>query len=135
MKRHHLLWVLLLAVAVVSLANVWTKRLALVLLFSAMSLNVVVMAAHFAFHNPLPVVFGLESREHFLDREVPGKDYQVFRYIEEQLPTSSRLLLAVYYLDPRRSELMSRTIGRSQNFPKQVSLHGDFGQSDHALAA
>lgn len=82
----------LTAVSVCSLGGVWNRRLVLVLLSAAMVSNVSVIAKHFASHNALPFVLGLESRDRFLDREVAGGDYRVFRYIEEHLPTSSRVL-------------------------------------------
>ena len=46
----------------------------------------------FSLRNPLPVVFGLEDEDVFRDRNLPGGDYAVFQYIEEELPESSRIL-------------------------------------------
>ncbi len=54
--------------------------------------NVVITALHFAQHNPLKVVLGLESRSAYLNREIPCGDYAVFEHIENALPESSWIL-------------------------------------------
>jgi GT2 family glycosyltransferase len=54
--------------------------------------NVVLIATHFAAHNPLPVVLGLEPEKSYLCREVPGGDYAVFEAIDRLLPLESRIL-------------------------------------------
>lgn len=58
----------------------------------AIAANVILVSIHFSSHDPLPVVLGLESEEHYLQREVPGGDYAVFRHINDRLPGSSRIL-------------------------------------------
>jgi hypothetical protein len=82
----------LTAAAVGSLSGPWIRRVALAVLSVAMLGNVSLVARHFASHNPLPVVLGLESENRYLQREVPGGDYAVFRYIDERLPATSRIL-------------------------------------------
>ena len=62
-------------------------------LYCAMAFNVLVASLHFAYHNPLLVALGLESKEQFLEREIPGGDYRVFEFIERELPADSYILL------------------------------------------
>ena len=59
---------------------------------AALAFNVVIISLHFGAHNPLSVVLGLEDRHRYLDREVPGGDYAVFRFIEEELPDDAYIL-------------------------------------------
>ncbi len=54
--------------------------------------NVVLIAAHFAAHNPIPVVMGMESESSYLLREIPGGDYPVFEAVERSLPEGSNVL-------------------------------------------
>lgn len=61
-------------------------------LAAACAANVVIAALHFAHHNPLPVVLGLESKGQYLRREIPCGDYAVFEHIERALPESSYIL-------------------------------------------
>jgi hypothetical protein len=82
----------LMAAAVGSLHNQLIRRLAMLLLAAAMACNVSLIGKHFASHDALRFVLGLESRHQFLEREVAGDDYAVFRHIEEELPESSRIL-------------------------------------------
>jgi len=56
--------------------------------------NVLLVAIHFAAHRPLGVVLGQESRESFLEREVPGGDWAVFEHIAKQLPPDARVFFA-----------------------------------------
>jgi hypothetical protein len=62
------------------------------LLGAAAAVNVALVALHHASHNPLPVLLGLESRDAYLQREVPGGDYVLFRHIEKHLPRDSLIL-------------------------------------------
>jgi hypothetical protein len=57
------------------------------------ALNVVIHAFHFAHHDPLPVLLGLETREAYLTREIPGGDYPVFERIDRSLPADAYILL------------------------------------------
>jgi len=59
----------------------------------ACTANVVLASLHFAHHNPLPVVLGLEPRGSYLRREIPCGDYPVFEAIERTLPPDSYILL------------------------------------------
>lgn len=61
-------------------------------LAAASLLNVALSALHFAHVSPLPVVLGLEPREVYLDRSLPGGDYRVFDHIEKRLPSDARIL-------------------------------------------
>ncbi len=59
---------------------------------AAVALNVGMALFHFAGHRPLGVVLGLESRDAYLEREVPGGDYSMFRFIADELPEDAYLL-------------------------------------------
>ncbi len=59
---------------------------------AGLSANVVLIAAHFAAHNPIPVVMGMESESTYLRREIPGGDYPVFEAVERALPEESKVL-------------------------------------------
>ncbi|MEM7232900.1 MAG: hypothetical protein AAF517_12025 [Planctomycetota bacterium] len=61
-------------------------------LVAAVAINVAFVSIHFAAHNPLPFVCGLEDRDQFLERELPGDDYSAFRFINERLPKDARVL-------------------------------------------
>jgi hypothetical protein len=77
----------------VLLARGWSRRAMTGTLYCAMAFNVLVASLHFAYHNPLLVALGLESKEQFLEREIPGGDYRVFEFIERELPADSYILL------------------------------------------
>ncbi len=63
-------------------------------LLCASTFNVLMMAANFAAHRPLGVVLGLESRDSYLQREIPGGDFATFTYINSHLPVDSYILFA-----------------------------------------
>jgi hypothetical protein len=81
----------LLGAALGALPPGWRRPAALVL-HGALAFNVLLIAVHFASHNPLSAVLGLESRHAYLERELPGGDYAVFLHIERSLPAESRIL-------------------------------------------
>jgi hypothetical protein len=60
---------------------------------AALAVNVAFASTHFASHDPLPVVLGLEPEGRYLAREVPGGDYAVFEHIERELPEDAHILL------------------------------------------
>ncbi len=68
------------------------RRVPAFLLLIACSVNVFLVGVHFASKNPLPVVMGLESRDEYMTRELPGGDYAVFRHINQRLAPDSRVL-------------------------------------------
>jgi hypothetical protein len=70
----------------------WLRTVTHAMLCGALLWNTLLSSLHFAAHNPLPVVLGLEPKKAFLEREVPGGDYAVFEYIEEKLPEESFIL-------------------------------------------
>ena len=74
------------------MAEGWLRPVTFAILYVAMAWNTLLSSIHFAAHNPLPVVLGLEPRKTFLQREIPGGDYAVFEYIEERLPAESYVL-------------------------------------------
>ncbi|HVR76640.1 MAG TPA: glycosyltransferase family 39 protein [Planctomycetota bacterium] len=71
----------------------WARPALFACLGAAIAVNLSMAAVHFASHNPLPVLMGLESKGQYLAREVPGGDYAVFEYIERELPRDSHILL------------------------------------------
>jgi hypothetical protein len=73
------------------LGSAWPRSLFGVALHVALAVNVVLGGVEFAGINPLPVVLGLEREDDFLQRAVPGGDYAVFEYIEEELPEDSHV--------------------------------------------
>ena len=92
-----LLPALAVAAALIAVALCYWKaksgsRLPIVLLQASAFANVLLIAVHFGTHNPLPVVLGFEVEDSYLEREVPGGDYAVFRHIEAKLPLESRIL-------------------------------------------
>jgi hypothetical protein len=70
----------------------WPRAAMRAVVSAGVLFNVLVMSFHFAAHNPLPVVLGLETRDRYLEREVPGGDFRVFASIEESLPEESYVL-------------------------------------------
>ncbi|MBN1444473.1 MAG: hypothetical protein JXA90_17300 [Planctomycetes bacterium] len=82
----------LLCASTASFPQGLARRATLGLIHAALVFNVLLISLHFAAHNPLRVVLGLESEESYLQREVPGGDYAVFAYIDRHLPLESRLL-------------------------------------------
>lgn len=68
----------------------WSLRV----LALALGLNVWLIGADFISNNPLPVVFGMESRTGFLTREIPCGDYPVFHYINSRLPGDAYVFMA-----------------------------------------
>jgi hypothetical protein len=76
----------------VLLGAAWQRKAMHVVLRAAILVNVLVIGIHFAAHCPLAVVLGLEPRNRYLEREVPGGDYRVFEYIETSLPRESYIL-------------------------------------------
>ena len=68
------------------------RRLAKAVVHAALAVNCLVISIYFGTHNPLPVALGLESREIYLERELPGGDYPVFDFIDRQLPQDSYIL-------------------------------------------
>ncbi len=82
----------LLAASVALLEVDWHRKLASRMFQFSAAINVLIISVHFASHNPLPVVLGLESRHAYLARELAGGDYPVFHFIDEKLPEDSRIL-------------------------------------------
>lgn len=80
------------AVASMLQSSTFSRAPAMVLTVSCL-LNVAISSLHFAHHNPLPVVLGVESRDSYLRREVPCGDYPVFEAIERLLPADAYILL------------------------------------------
>ncbi len=68
------------------------RRFALLALKTAFALDLLIVSFYFASHCPLAVVLGTESERSYLRREVPGGDYAVFEFIEDELPRASYLL-------------------------------------------
>jgi 4-amino-4-deoxy-L-arabinose transferase-like glycosyltransferase len=68
------------------------RRLARGVVHAALAVNCLVISIYFASHNPLPVALGLEARERYLARELPGGDFAVFDFIERELPQESYIL-------------------------------------------
>jgi hypothetical protein len=60
----------------------------------ACAFNVLTIGTHFAAHDPVPVVFGLETEDEYLAREIPGGDYAVFAHINSRLEPDARVLFA-----------------------------------------
>lgn len=84
----------LLGAGAASLSSRLHARVGWSLMQTAIACNVLIIAIHFAAHRPLGVVLGQETRERFLEREVPGGDWAVFHYIEERLPRDARIFFA-----------------------------------------
>jgi hypothetical protein len=70
----------------------WSRAGALAVVKAALLVNVAFAVTHFASHDPLRVVLGLEPEGHYLAREVPGGDYAVFATIEKKLPRDAHIL-------------------------------------------
>jgi hypothetical protein len=83
-----------LVAGAVALRRPLERRVVRALGVAAVLGNVSLIAIHFASHRPLGVVLGLESRERYLDREVPAGDYAMFRFIEEHLPEDAKIFFA-----------------------------------------
>ena len=81
----------LMAASLSCLSLRW-RTVPLALLIAAVVFDVFLVGVHFASKNPLPVLLGLESRDAYMEREVPGDDYSVFRFIDEELPVDSHIL-------------------------------------------
>ncbi len=56
----------------------------------ALALNLVYVLKIHAYFSPLKVIFGLESREEYISRDLPS--YSVMNYINQNLPSSSKIL-------------------------------------------
>lgn len=74
------------------LASATSRRLWIGGFRAAMAVNLFIASLNFAAHNPLPTVLGLESRDAYLARELPGGDYAVLEFIEKRLPEDSYIL-------------------------------------------
>src|SRR5207249_1032183 len=75
-----------------ALAAGWPRAVGTAALHLGIGFNVLLISTHFASHNPLPVVLGLEPEGRYLRREVPGGDYAVFEHIDGALPPDARIL-------------------------------------------
>ncbi len=71
----------------------WPRACAAAAFNASLAINVLIASLHFAHHNPMKVVLGLETRSAYLQREIPGGDYSVFEHIEGSLPPDSFILL------------------------------------------
>ncbi|MBN1420291.1 MAG: hypothetical protein JXP34_16040 [Planctomycetes bacterium] len=60
----------------------------------AIAINIAVDGAMLADANPLAYAFGMESRDAYYLRALPGGDWPVFAAIERDLPQESRILMA-----------------------------------------
>ena len=78
----------LLAAAVAAAPWIWLRAAC----GAAVGINLLLSSVDFASRHPLAVVFGLESRQDYLRRNVPGGDYPVFEYIAQTLPPESYIL-------------------------------------------
>lgn len=60
----------------------------------AIAVNIAIDGAMLARSNTLAYAFGMEDRDAYYLRELPGGDWPVFRTIERDLPAESRILMA-----------------------------------------
>ncbi len=105
----------------------WSRAL----VYAALLMNTLFIAARFVTHNPLPVVFGFEGKDRYLSREIACGDYPVFVHMDRTLPADARVFIAAsgspgylckrpYYMDTFFENHTLREILRESSGPAAV---------------